>query len=202
MTAWWELFRPGALRAYKAELDERNDQIDVYYDELEKLADQQATPSPERYDPPMAKTVEVDHSKDGRARFSVDGEPFPWWVSEEGPSFKKLATDLYLVKVRIIATHTPMDDLAEGFSHGGLPSGEDWPQPVILGIEFPWLISEDGFIYRSQGCKDIPTVELGFFTESVEGVSRIEGDGKVFDANGYCRRVLLGDSIRYSGRPA
>lgn len=137
-------------------------------------------------EPKIAKTAVADLSKQDMAVFSVDGEAFPWWISEAGPSARKLADDLYLVHVEIFATITEGDDRVEGFHHGGLPDW-GWPQPIMCGTEFPWCISQDGFTYRSSG-STLPTVELEFFAESVEGMPVTDheapDDGKLRMADG------------------
>jgi hypothetical protein len=135
--------------------------------------------------PHMAESVVVDLSRQGRDMFCVDDEPFPWWVSEEGPFARKLADDLYLVHVEIICTTvTPGDGRPEQFYHEDLGTGF-WPQPVLLGVEFPWWISEDGFTYRSSG-HHLPTVELEFFAKSVEGIPILgeAAQGKIRESGG------------------
>lgn len=117
--------------------------------------------------PTIAKTVVQNNAYDGhepKASFCVDGKPFPWWISEEGATAQKLMADLYLVHVNIFCVST--------FYHEGLePSdGGGWAQPVMQGIEFPWYISSDGFTYHSRGGREVPTVELAFLAESVQGM--------------------------------
>lgn len=143
--------------------------------------------------PTIAKTVVADLSKQGKECFCVDGKPFPWWISEEGPSARKFADDLYVVHVEIICTATPGDGRPEGFSHGGLPTNGNWPQPVLLGEEFPWAISQEGITYRSSG-NTLPTVGLEFFSRSVSGMpvedADLPEDGTLRDAIGQCRARL------------
>lgn len=145
-------------------------------------------------DPTIAKTVVADINAgtdaDWRAAFKVDGESFPWLLSEEGPTARKVSDDLYLVRVTILVVSLAGEGMPETFVHewenADLNIG--WGQPTIQGIKFPWLISEDGILYRSPGSTDIPTVELEFFAEHVEGMEVIDGvspeDGKVRSAEG------------------
>ncbi len=108
----------------------------------------------------------------------VDGKPFPWLITESGPSVRKLGSDCYLVRVEIFVVATSSNDARpETFYHG-----VDGDYLVILGQEFPWLISEDGFEYRSGGIAEIPTVTLEFFARSAEGILHT---GKLRDAAGH-----------------
>jgi hypothetical protein len=139
--------------------------------------------------PRIAESVVADLSREGLDVFRVDGEPFPWWISEKGPQATRLADDLYSVRVSIFGV---TDSLPETFYHEGLSPSDNsgWAQPVIQGIEFPWYISSDGFTYRSGGSSEIPVVELEFFAKSVEGIPIADEagapkDGKVREASGY-----------------
>jgi hypothetical protein len=139
--------------------------------------------------PRIAESVVVDLSRKGRDMFCVDGDPFPWWISEEGPQVTRIADDLYSVWVGILGFLSGHSGDA-ALTHGGLQGDEGWPQPVIIGIEFPWYISSDGFTYRSGGSSEVPVVELEFFTKSVEGIPIADEagapeDGKVREASGY-----------------
>lgn len=85
--------------------------------------------------------------------FEVDGAPFPWFITEEGPRAVRHRDDLYAVHVTVIAQ--------DSFSCDGV-------NPVINGILFLWYLTEDGFNYKtSRG--DIPTIELAFFTKDYNG---------------------------------
>lgn len=138
--------------------------------------------------PKIAKSAVVDMSRtEPRGCFRVDDEPFPWWLSEEGPTARKLKDDLYAVHVSIFVVSAEAETLPETFYHEGLTNG--WDQPVLQGIEFPWCITADGFTYSSRGSREVPTVELEFFAESVEGMpvtdeTELPDDGRVFSATG------------------
>lgn len=107
----------------------------------------------------------------------VDGKPFPWLITESGPSVRKLGSDCYLVRVEIFVATSSGDTRPETFYHQA-----DGASPVILGQEFPWPISEDGFEYHSGGSTEIPTVTLEFFARSAEGIFH---KGKLRDATGH-----------------
>jgi len=132
--------------------------------------------------PRIAETVVADANAGDNA-FMVDGERFPWWISEDGPAARKLADDLYLVHVTIYS----VIDYGSALVHGALPGpdGGYWAQPILDGVEFPWWISDAGFTYRSSG-RDLPSLELEFFTKSVEGVpvTAEQYDGKVRESGG------------------
>lgn len=87
--------------------------------------------------------------------FTVDGDPFPWFITEEGPRATRLRDDLYAVHVTVFAQ--------DSFSCDGIQA-----PPVINGITFPWYLTEDGFTHRSRN-GDIPSVELAFFTTDYFG---------------------------------
>lgn len=107
----------------------------------------------------IAKTAYVN-VKTGE--FLVDGAPFPWPIAEDGPRARKVGDTLHLVEVEIFAV--------DSFSHADNPvmSG-GWSQPCISGIEFPWLISEDGLTYQASRF-DVATVTLAFFADTVDGI--------------------------------
>jgi hypothetical protein len=86
--------------------------------------------------------------------FTVDGEPFPWFITEEGPQATRYRDDLYAVHVTVIAQTS--------FSSDGIIN------PVVNGITFPWYLTEDGFTYRTSRRK-LPTIELAFFTKDYVG---------------------------------
>jgi len=132
----------------------------------------------------IAETAVADLKNTGRAVFCVDGEPFPWLLSQEGPTARKIADDLYLVHVEILPISTTDDDRPESFYHEGLKDG--WAQPVLQGITFPWCISSDGFTYTSRGCRELPVVELEFLCRSVECIP-VEDPERISDAQGFLR---------------
>lgn len=150
-------------------------------------------------EPRIAKTVVVDLDAatggEPRAVFKVDGKPFPWFLSEDGPTARKVH-DLYLVSVKILVVSLPGESLPETFHHEWDNPEENihWGQPVIQGIQFPWTITQEGITYRSAGSKDIATVELEFFAESVEGIpvedATPPADGKFRSADGYVVRKV------------
>lgn len=105
----------------------------------------------------MAEEVIIDRDSH---TFTVDGEKFPWFISEAGPSAMKLADDLYAVKVEIFAH--------QGFDNQMSEASPIFQQPMIAGIVFPWFITRDGVEYAHRG-GGIPVVTLSFLTRSVSG---------------------------------
>lgn len=125
-------------------------------------------------------------------RFDVDGEPFPWYISVEGPSFKRvgplvesISADLhptcYLVTVRIFCAlaYTRVVDFggktvaeltSPEFSFATSQSGL-----VIAGKEFPWVISEEGVKYQ-HARREPASVTLSFFAQHVDADCEIPDD--------------------------
>lgn len=98
-----------------------------------------------------AERVEINAAE---FRFDVDGEPFPWFITPEGPSLTELPNGLSIVGVEILV-------LASFTASYGC-------QPVIgdrhgIARTFPWAIHEDGFVY-TQRHTDAATVRLSFLT--------------------------------------
>lgn len=92
--------------------------------------------------------------------FDVDGAEFPWYVTEAGPRVTRLADDVYAVHVEIFC----MDKKTRGIS---FTMTGDSHIPVIGGVEFPWYITEDGFVLKSEW-KSLPTVTLSFLANHVD----------------------------------
>jgi hypothetical protein len=106
--------------------------------------------------PKFAESVHVDPEKH---TFTVDGEPFPWYISEAGPAVRQIVDGLFEVHVVI-------------FAHDGfvMPKLAGAPaSPVIAGREFPWYITEDGVTLTSRRW-DITQVELSFLARDVSGI--------------------------------
>ncbi|GJJ23719.1 hypothetical protein [Mycolicibacterium mageritense] len=95
---------------------------------------------------PIAKTVVYRHrchcdnanvtpaqGQDDEHRFDVDGEPFPWLITEEGATFTRTPSGLYLVGVTIFVLD--LERYPAEFHHA--PGS----QPLIAGREFPWVIT-------------------------------------------------------------
>ncbi|ORA24905.1 hypothetical protein [Mycobacterium aquaticum] len=66
-------------------------------------------------------------------RFDVDGEPFPWLITEQGAKFTRTPSGLYLVEVTILVLD--LEAYPAEFHHA--PGS----QPLIGGREFPWVIT-------------------------------------------------------------
>ncbi|MCV7174935.1 hypothetical protein [Mycolicibacterium sphagni] len=106
---------------------------------------------------PLAEGEKPEH------RFDVDGEPFPWYITEDGPRFTRLRDDMYLVHVRIIGI---LRESGEGFT--GNIFQHTYPRRIELaGHPFPWVIHEDGITYRSARM-EAAYVELAFLAESID----------------------------------
>lgn len=112
---------------------------------------------------PVVEGEEPEH------RFDVDGEPFPYMISPEGPTFTRLSEDWYRVDLTIYPSVVDGDGEAVRIDKAGMGH-----QLFIGGVEFPWAIHEDGVVVRVPR-KSWATIELGFLARSVDT------DGPVFD---------------------
>lgn len=102
----------------------------------------------------------LQHGEHAEHRFDVDGQPFPWFIHEDGPRFTRAETGLFMVHVRFFP------GLARG-GHFGRFAHEHRKPPVIAGVVFPWVLDTSGVIYRS-GRDQVPTIELTFYAEQVD----------------------------------
>jgi len=113
---------------------------DIYYEDFQR---------------PVPTLVEIDSKT---YKFLVDGEKFPWHISEVGPSIRRLMDDLYAIKVEMLVT---IDE-----KKGGIYQKDLFSPPRLGGIGFSWPITEEGFVYRCRG-KYVPTLTLEFFARDV-----------------------------------
>lgn len=96
--------------------------------------------------------------------FTVDGEEFPWFISQRGQIVKRLFDDLYSVDVEIIQIDKE--------TMKTLPFG--WQDfPIIGGREFPWLLTDD-VMTLTFGHKVFPTLRLAFLAHEVDANIPIE----------------------------
>lgn len=96
--------------------------------------------------------------------FHVDGKPFPWYISEKGPTITELPCQLYVVEVEILCIENP------GAAYLPLTTEGDndlWPTPIIGAVAFPWMITAEGWTFTTAR-KDAPTLRLAFFAEQVD----------------------------------
>jgi len=110
----------------------------------------------------FAKHVAIVHTgkcPDCDHIFEVDGEEFPWWITEKGPKVAHLQ-DMYAVTVEIYCIdRKTLRDVP--FS----TTGDHNHIPVFGGVEFPWYITQDGYTYHQRD--DIVSyVELTFIAET------------------------------------
>ncbi len=108
--------------------------------------------------------------------FKVDGEYFPWYISERGPKVYRYGRDLYAIEVEILELEGFRIDTALGIG---------WP--VVKDTPFPWPVTADGCrIQWARG--QLATMELAFYAKKVEA----EGI-EIHDM-----RALLGDRELWS----
>lgn len=101
--------------------------------------------------------------------FDVDGAEFPWHITEAGPRVTRLMDDFYAVNVGILCLNKETREVSFA------AVGNMGRIPVIGGVEFPWYITEDGFVFR-QSSKTVPSVTLSFLASQVdvEGIPMID----------------------------
>lgn len=120
----------------------------------------------------IAKNVVI---KTDKYAFIVDGEDFPWWLSERGPIVTQVHDDLYTVDVEICLLDKTDDYHAIlSFTYNDY-RGLSVPNiPIIGGKDFPWLLTTDG-CQLNFGHKIIPLLKLTFFARNVTS------DGVIID---------------------
>lgn len=139
---------------------------------------------------PLAEGEEPEH------RFDVDGQPFPWLTSgdhDEQTKFTRLRDDLYRVDVTILAIRSNGESAIkpelndegrvlirqQSFVDQSLFEGSTTPgQPIIAGLEFPWLLSGDGVSYQ-RSHKMLPRIKLAFFARHVDADCEIPDERDV-----------------------
>ena len=105
-------------------------------------------------------------------RFEVDGEPFPWHITEDGARFRKHTSGLYQVSCTVIPLDRTNNELLRVIV--------DTDQPVTFECidgtrrEFPWHITGPMFI--SAGDRDIPLIALTFIAEDVDTDTEVADD--------------------------
>jgi hypothetical protein len=98
--------------------------------------------------------------------FTVDGEDFPWYISERGPLVTRLCDDLYTVDVELFGIdRETMKSLDFSYSDEGRSSVPF--VPVIGGRKFPWTLAADEVVLRF-GHKILPTLQLKFLALNVD----------------------------------
>lgn len=104
--------------------------------------------------------------------FDVDGAEFPWYITKAGPRVTRLMDDFYSVHVEIFCVDKETHDMSFAFT---ATDDKGSYAPVICGIEFPWYLTENGFVFSSSK-KSLPTVALSFFASQVdvEGITMID----------------------------
>jgi hypothetical protein len=94
-------------------------------------------------------------------RFDVDGEPFPWYITEEGPRFTRVEDGSFVVHVPILPNVGVGEVVAVHVDDKGLA-----PYLTLGGELFPWSITEKGVDIHV--ASSLTVVRLGFFARSVD----------------------------------
>ncbi|QEA10851.1 hypothetical protein [Mycobacterium phage Weirdo19] len=94
-------------------------------------------------------------------RFDVDGQPFPWHITEDGATFLRTEAGLYLVSVQILPYPVGGDDLVE-FRH------RDGGPPMLGDRPFPWAMTGTMNYSIPDIATDHPVLDLTFVAEHVD----------------------------------
>lgn len=98
--------------------------------------------------------------------FVVDGNAFPYLLSESGPVVTRVSDGLFTIGLKILLFRMdtmktlPISCVAH---HSSVPN-----VPVIDGEEFPWLCDDSGFKV-SFSHKEIPSLTLTMYARNVIG---------------------------------
>jgi hypothetical protein len=104
--------------------------------------------------------------------FTVDGEDFPWYISERGPIVKRLRDDLYSIDVEIYEL-SKSDKECLSFEYRRDDACSVPYIPVIGGKDFPWLLTADEMTLTF-GHKILPMLHLAFFAHEVDANIPVE----------------------------
>jgi hypothetical protein len=124
-------------------------------------------------------------------KFEVDGEDFPWWVSEKAPQVTQVMDDLFTVKVEIFGGHEKIGRYGDGdemlrVGRTDVPirvEGYQGKRLFIGDVEFPWDMTADG--YRIEcGMRILPTITLSFLARDVDSDMWIDDSRWIENING------------------
>jgi hypothetical protein len=130
-------------------------------------------------------TVAPNDDEDTEHVFTVDGQDFPWVISQRGPIVKRIRDDLYSVEVEIIG-------FTSGEKHEAVILSVDtttFPYtPIIGGKPFPWLMAEDDCVLTFSH-KRLASLKLAFYTRNVTAnipIEDVRPAGEDYDEHVYC----------------
>jgi hypothetical protein len=135
--------------------------------------------------PAIAKHVYINPVK-GEFCFTVDGEEFPWYITERGPIVTQVSDNLYTIHVEIFLIDKNRPASGYDWDLSFTASGYAGRTPHIGDREFPWAITEDGLTF-SASCHDLPKLSLAFYAREVEVVDHtvyIRDARDKYDING------------------
>jgi len=122
----------------------------------------------------IADTVEI--SRDTKV-FKVDGEEFPWWVTDRGIRVQRVKDNLYTVKVDILCMGKP--DVRQRLTFSCTDTSF-----TIGDVEFPWMLTNKG-VQFTMGPTQYPAVRLSFFARSVDSdYAFIDDVRDIYNING------------------
>lgn len=121
---------------------------------------------------PLAEGEEKEH------RFELDGVEFPWYITEEGARFTRLAKDLYSVRVEIYLVDMETKDTLTFSS-----TGYNGHAPVLGGVEFPWMLTSSGYTYTSSA-ETLPLLTLSFLVHNVDTDGDIANMDGIYNVDG------------------
>lgn len=145
-------------------------------------------PTPETHDrPPIAGRVvyrhlcrcehasrPLDPGEEVEHRFDVDGEPFPWYITEDGARFTRRG-ELYLVEVDILPVK-PVGHRDDEFAI----TVRTRRAPLLNGEPFPWATLA-GSIRVDAPDDSFPVLHLTFLANNVDTDGNVTIDAEIVD---------------------
>jgi hypothetical protein len=124
-------------------------------------------------------------------RFDVDGQDFPWWISERGARVTQLLDDLFEINVEILCIPKAYDGDERGHENCRVGQGDltvrlegYMGRRLFIGdVEFPWDITADGVVIKT-GVTLVPSVSLSFFAKDVDSNRFIDDARHILDIDG------------------
>jgi hypothetical protein len=136
--------------------------------------------------------------------FEVDGEDFPWFITEQGVlGVTQLLDNLFAVKVEIvcIAKDPKTKKPSESWDMEVRTGGYNGRRLFLDDVEFPWVIAEDGIMVKS-GRTIAHTAILSFLARDVDCSGFVEDARVVCDIDGSTYSMPENSKGWHQARPA
>lgn len=109
----------------------------------------------------------LDPGEVAEHRFDVDGEPFPWHITEEGATFRKIGSlrPVYLVTVQVFPLAVANNELLRVIIDRDEPLAFEYVDGTRR--PFPWALADQP-ITTTLYPRGFPVTELTFIAEHVD----------------------------------